>query len=118
MKSLALIGLLVIPSMTFAAEPLDAAALKTLLTGNTAEVLSAGGNTWQIYFSPDGKLIRKDGNNIVEGRWRVEDDGKHCVEGTPGGCGKFVKNDDGTYDRTAQNGYKVRWLSVTPGKGF
>lgn len=119
MKTLAFIGLLLVSCMSFAAETLDAAALKKLLTGNTVDALAPNGNTFQVYFSGDGKLIRKDGDKLSEGTWRVEDDGKQCVEGTNGGCAVITKNEDGTYDRIGgKGGAKARWISVTSGKGF
>lgn len=105
--------------MSFAEETLDAAAVKKLLSGNTVEGLSANsGNTFLTYFTADGKLVRKDGDKITEGVWRVEDDGKQCVEGVPGGCAMIVKNDDGSYDRKNKKGVVARWLTITPGKGF
>lgn len=118
MKTLALFGLLLVSPMSFAEETLDAAAVKKLLSGNTVEALASSGNTFQTYFAADGKLIRKDGDKIAEGAWRVEDDGKQCVEGTPGGCAMIVKNDDGSYDRKTKKGVAARWLTITPGKGF
>ncbi|MEK6664656.1 MAG: hypothetical protein AABY73_12405 [Pseudomonadota bacterium] len=119
MKTLAFIGLLLVSSLSFAAETLDAAAVKKLLTGNTVDALAPNGNTFQVYFAGDGKLIRKDGDKLAEGTWRVEDDGKQCIEGTPGGCAVITKNEDGTYDRIGgKGGTKARWISVTSGKGF
>ncbi len=118
MKPFFLIGLLLISPMSLAGDALDAAAVKELLSGNTVDVLTASGNTFQVYFAPDGKLVRKEGDKIVEGTWHVEDDGRQCVEGTPGGCAKIVKNEDGTHDRIGKGGAKARWLSVNPGKGF
>ena len=100
----------------YAAETLDAEAVKKLITGNT---VVAKGGAQKNYFAPDGKTYRQVGGKIVEGTWRVEADGSQCVEGMPGGCAKIARNDDGTYSRLTPEGEVIlKWTAVVDGKDF
>jgi len=117
--TLAVAGLLLVSTWAHAGETLNADAVKKLITGNTVDGLAPNGNTQQNYFAPDGTTIRKIGDKLTEGTWSVNDDGSQCVKGMPGGCAKIVSNGDGTYDRVVEGGgIRLRWISVTPGKGF
>lgn len=121
MKTLTFVlaGFVLFSTGAYAAETLDADAVKKLISGNTVHGLAPNGNTQQNYFSPDGKTYRQVGGKILEGTWRVNDDGTQCVEGMPGGCAKIVRNDDGTYDRvTTEGGVRLKWSSVVNGKDF
>jgi len=121
MKILACIGLLLVSTFSFAAETLDAAAVKKLITGKTADVLTANtGEMRKTYFSADGKVVRQADDKTEEGTWTVEDDGSHCLQGVKGGCAMIVSNSDGTYDRVHKKKGNVlaRWLSFTDGKSF
>ena len=112
-------GLALFSTGAYAAETMDADAVKKLISGNTVHGLAPNGNPQKNYFSPDGKTYRQVGGKILEGTWRVNDDGSQCVEGMPGGCAKIVRNDDGTYDRvTTEGGVRLKWSSVVNGKDF
>lgn len=89
-----LAGFVLFSASVQAAETLDAEGVKKLITGNTVHGLAPNGNTQKNYFSPDGKTYRQVGGKILEGTWRVNDDGTQCVEVMPGGCAKIVRNDD------------------------
>lgn len=116
---IAVAGFLLVSASVQAAETLNADAVKKLISGNTAHGLAPNGKTPKIYFSTDGKLYRQDGDTVREGTWHVKDDGMQCVEGTPGGCARIVRNDDGSHDRVNADGKTLlKWTSVTPGKGF
>lgn len=115
---LALMALIICCGSALAGETLDAAAVKKLLTGNTAHVQRGDGTTLKNYFSPDGKLIRYENGATSEGTWQVKDDGTHCVDGLPGGCGRIVKNSDGSYDRVQAWGRPVTFSAVVNGKDF
>ena len=121
MKAITLVfsGFVLFSTGSFAAETLDADAVKKLISGNTVDGLAPNGNTQKNYFAPDGTTIRKIGDKLIEGTWNVKEDGTQCVTGMPGGCAKIVSNGDGTYDRVVEGGgIRLRWVSVTSGKGF
>ena len=117
--ALALSCLFVISTAVQAAETLDAVAVKKLITGNTVHGLAPNGGTQKNYFAPDGTTLRQVGGKVLEGTWRVNEDGTQCVDGMPGGCATIVKNDDGTYDRVVANGSaRLKWTTVVNGKDF
>lgn len=106
-------------TVAHAEKTLNADEIKKLITGNTVLGMAPNGMTQKNYFSPDGKTIRQVGDKLIEGTWSVKDDGSQCVTGMPGGCAQIVSNEDGTYDRVgADGGIRLKWTSVTPGKGF
>lgn len=114
-----LAGLILFYGSAQADATLDAAAVKQLITGNTAHVQRGDGTTLKNYFSPDGKVIRYEKGETSEGTWQVKDDGTHCVEGMAGGCAKIVKNGDGSYDRVLPWGkVPVTWTAIVNGKDF
>ena len=117
--TLVFVALVIFSTSVQAAETLDAEGVKKLITGNTVHGLAPNGNTQKNYFAPDGKTHRQVGGKILEGTWRVNDDGTQCIEGMPGGCAKIVRNDDGTYDRvTTDGGVRLKWTAVVNGKDF
>lgn len=121
MKISLLALLMLATAMAHAGETLDAEAVKKLLTGKTALALSVGYSAeLKNYFSPDGKLYRNLDGKITVGTWSVEEDGTHCVQNIPGGCGKIVSNGDGTYDRVNNKTgeVKARWFALVDGKDF
>lgn len=112
-------GLVLFSLGAYAGETLDADAVKKLISGNTVQGVTPNGKTPKIYFSSDGKAIRKGEDGVFEGTWKVNDDGMQCVTGLPGGCAKIVRNDDGTYDRVTTEGkVLLKWTSVVNGKDF
>jgi len=115
----ALAGFVLFSTGAYAAETLDADAVKKLISGNTVHGLTPNGKTPKIYFSSDGKAFRKGDDGTFEGTWSVNDDGTQCVAGIPGGCAKIVRNDDGTYNRVTTEGKaRLKWTSVVNGKDF
>lgn len=117
--TIACASLLLTSTLAHAEKTLDADAVKKLITGNTVNGLAPNGDTQKNYFAPDGTTIRQIKGKLVEGTWSVKDDGTQCVAGMPGGCAKIVSNDDGTYDRVVgDGGIRLKWVSVTAGKGF
>jgi len=118
-STLAVAGFVFFCASAQAAETLDAEGVTKLITGNTVHGLAPNGNTQKNYFSPDGKTYRQVGGKILEGTWRVNDDGAQCVDGMPGGCAKIVRNGDGTYDRvTADGSVRLKWTAVVDGRDF
>lgn len=121
MKTIAFVfaGFVLFSTGAYAAETLDADAVKKLISGNTAHGLTPNGKTPKIYFSSDGKAFRKGDDGTFEGAWRVNDDGTQCTAGIPGGCAKIVRNHDGTYDRVTTEGKALlKWTSIVNGKDF
>ncbi|ENO89094.1 MULTISPECIES: DUF995 domain-containing protein [Thauera] len=59
-------------------KPLDAAKVRTLLSGNTATGTTASGSGFMIYNAPDGTTRGKSGNSSDTGKWDVTADGQHC----------------------------------------
>ncbi len=117
---LSLAGLLVLCGSAQAGETLDAAAVKKLITGNTAHIQRGDGSSLKTYFSPDGKVIRHENGVTSEGTWQVKDDGMHCVEGIAGGgCARIVKNADGSYERVQPwSKAAITWTAIVNGKDF
>ena len=91
-----------------AAEPLDADAVKKLITDKTVHNQTPRGFV-ATYFAADGKAYRSG----EEGTWLVKDDGTHCIEGMRGGCFKVVPNGNGTYTRG-----QGEWTSIVDGKAL
>lgn len=120
MKSItiAITGLILASATAYAGETLNAAAVKNLVSGNTAVGETDTGTKMMNYFSPDGTLHRKMGKKMMEGTWEVKDDGTQCIEGVPGGCATIVKNDDGTYDRMQDGVSRLKWTEFKSGKAF
>ncbi len=115
----ALLYFLLLSANAHAVEALDAEAVRQLVTGNTVHGLRADGETQKNYFAPDGRTYRQIGSKIIEGTWRVNDDGTQCVDGMPGGCARIVKNGDGTYERVTTDGRtRLKWSAVVKGKDF
>lgn len=112
-------GFILFSSGAYAGETLNADAVRKLLTGNTVQGVTPNGKKPKIFFSADGKAIRKGEDGEFEGTWKVQDDGMQCVVGLPGGCALIVRNDDGTYDRVTTEGkVLLKWTAVVNGKDF
>ena len=107
---------LVLPLTAAAGERLDGAAVRALLTGNTAQITSRDGVALQNYFAPDGTLVRLANGKVLQGRWSVKDDGTQCVDGLPGGCATVEREADGTLYRVV-DGLRLKWVFVN-GKSF
>lgn len=105
---------------TSAAETLSGDQIKALIVGKTVQVEHLMKDTeFQMYFAPDGTAIRKGGNGIKTGTYRIENN-MHCIDmGKGENCGTVVANGDGTYKRL-KNGKKhvINWLKFSEGKTF
>lgn len=109
----------IVSAAAHAAEPLDAAAVKALITGKTVLGQGPEGGQQKNYFAPDGKTVRQVGAEIIEGNWGVRPNGMQCVQGMPGACGRIVPNGDGTYNRVMPDGrVAITWIKIVDGKDF
>lgn len=103
----------------FAQSQLDAAEVRTLIVGNTADVDPGEGIPFRAYFEPSGKWVQQRGGEILEGTWRINDDGSQCVTNSSGlSCGFIQKNGDGTYTRIVDGRAGFRWTKIHAGKAF
>jgi hypothetical protein len=59
-------------------KPLDAAKIRTQLSGNTAAGTTAKGNSFLIFHAPDGTMRGKSGNSSDTGTWEASSDGQFC----------------------------------------
>ena len=93
----------------------DADTIKALITGKTVSVThERSGNEWKMYFSPEGKSIRDNGD---EADWRINSEGQHCNTGVPLECAKVADLGNGTYARIKPNGdIAVIWTKIEDGK--
>ena len=115
----ATIGIILFSTLAFAAETLDADAVKKLLIGHTLHDVRLNGTKVKSYFAADGKLYRQDDGKNSEGTLSVTEDGHQCIGGVFGGCANIVHNDDGTYDRLLPDGKVfLKWDTVVDGKDF
>lgn len=105
MKIVPAIAILMISGQLYAAEPMSADAVKSLMSNNTmnGKNLKKDKN-FTNYFREDGtatKLTSK--GKKWQGKWQVKDDGQHCVEWDKkkkrGGCGAIVDLGNGTYHK-------------------
>lgn len=103
-------------SSAHAATPLDGDALKQLINDKTVQVTRVkDGAKWRVYFAPDGKQITR-GERSSEGKWWVDDAGKHCNDKGMLKCAQVVSNDDGTYARLKEDGKPlVVWSDIVQG---
>ena len=62
------------------AQPLDAARLEVLLTGNTLRIQVAPDRTAALYFAPDGSVraVMPDGTADT-GKWSLPSEGGYCI---------------------------------------
>lgn len=90
-------------------------ALKALMSGKTVSVIhNNSGREWKMYFSPEGKSIRDNGD---EGAWEVNSSGQHCNTGVKLKCAKVADLGDGTYARLKPSGdIAVTWTKIEDGK--
>lgn len=89
--------------------------LINLIKGKTVTVVvKSNGKQWKMYFSPDGKSIRDNGD---EGEWEVNDKGQHCNTGVKLKCAAVADLGGGTYARKKPNGdIAVTWTKIEDGK--
>ena len=63
-------------------KPLEAAKIRTLLSGNTAAGTTASGNGYMVFHAADGTMRGKSGNSSDAGKWEVRPDGQFCNQWT------------------------------------
>lgn len=76
------------------AQPLDAARLELLLTGNTLHIQVAPERTAALYFAPDGSVhaVMPDGRADT-GKWSLSAEGGYCIsweKGPKGSCTRVL----------------------------
>jgi hypothetical protein len=113
-----LFGASFLAAQAFAADFLTRDEVKKLVAGGTVHVEGTGGVKFRAYFDPNGKVTRKQDNQVMEGVWRVQDNGALCVRygDKEERCGKVEKSGDGTHTRVDDANTAFRWTKATRGK--
>jgi len=71
------------PASALAADNLDADAVKALFSGRTGYAVHLLKDLEIVaYFDADGTTRQKRNGEDWTGKWKVEDDGKHCIKMT------------------------------------
>lgn len=108
MKKLLPLILLACSGAAFAAAPLSADQIKTLLAGNSAAGFAdALGKNYTVFYAPDGRLIQVlEGKKKRQGNWKIKDDGTLCTQfpTEPERCTKVVPGENGEYLRMKDDG--------------
>jgi len=97
----------------------DAKELRELIVGNTihSQDLQRGYAT-KAFVDPSGKFLFEISGSIVNGTWRIREDGAFCVAIAGESCSRVQKVGDGTYSRIADGVAKAKWLKITPGNAL
>lgn len=101
----------------YSAEPMSAESLGALLTNNTIHCNNFNKNSkFTTYFRDDGSATKLTGEGEkIPGRWRIRDDGQHCLDWGEGECCNPVfDNGNGTYMKT-EDGEPKTEFTVTRG---
>ncbi len=109
MKHLLLSSCLVLLSAsTWAAAPLSADQVKSLIAGNSAPGFAdALGKNYTAYYSPEGKLTQVlDNKKRRQGSWKISDDGQFCTQfpSESERCTRVVPSENGEYQRVKDDG--------------
>ena len=98
---------------------LDAKELRELIVGNTihSEGLPRGYET-KAFVDPSGKFLFEISGSIINGTWKIKEDGVFCVAIAGETCSRVQKIADGTYTRLVDGIPRARWLKVTPGNAL
>jgi hypothetical protein len=98
---------------------LSATEVRALIVGNTVEVQRPNGTRYLAFYEPGGLWVRQERGRIVEGTWRILDDGMQCVAvGKDDACARIQKNADGTYTRIQEGQPQFTWLKIASGKAL
>lgn len=108
MKRIAMLCLLMTSGAAWAAAPLTADQVKTLIAGNSAAGFAdALGKNYTAYYSPDGKLTQVlENKKRRQGTWKITDDGNFCTQfpSEQERCTKVVASANGEYQRVKDDG--------------
>jgi len=120
LRTMSLIAALILSPAAFAGEALDAAALKALIVGKTVSGHHEFRDfDFQVYFAPNGDMVRVIDGDETEGTYRITSRGEHCIElGHIANCATVEDNGDGTYTRVlSHNGKRpITWHAFTEGR--
>lgn len=139
MKYLITPGLLILLALSssplLAFGKLSAEEVRALFTGNTVEgerrkglepgqnpdMLGTYAEKYIAWFAGDGKVVRDMGGRRRTGKWRVMENGKHCIQwqGKQEKCAA-IRKEGSIYKRTLKSKYgKILWemtfTRFTPG---
>lgn len=123
MKRFAMLGLLILSGAAWAATPLTADQIKTLIAGNSASGFAeALGKNYTAYYTPDGKLIQLlEGKPKRTGTWKVNDKSEFCTQfpSEPERCTKVIAGENGQYQRVKDDGMVTNtWKKFTKGNTY
>lgn len=108
MKRIALFTLLMMSGAAWAAAPLTADQVRTLIGGNSAAGFAdALGKNYTAYYAPDGKLTQMlENNKRRQGTWKITDDGHFCTQFPTESerCTRVVQSENGEYQRVKDDG--------------
>lgn len=110
---------LIFSGALFSAEPMSADAVKSLLTNNTMYCRNIQKDSESInYYRDDGTVTKLTSKGeIIQGNWRVADDGWHCQDwGNDDGecCHPVFDEGYGIYQKTEEDNPKAKF-TVTEG---
>jgi len=123
MKRLTLCCLLAFSATAWAATPLTAPEIKTLIAGNSASGFAeALGKNYTAYYTPDGKLIQLlEGKPKRVGTWKVTDKNEFCTKfpSEPERCTKVSAGANGEYQRVKDDGMVTNtWKKFYKGNAY
>jgi dienelactone hydrolase len=98
---------------------LGAKELRELIVGNT--IHSQGlprGHATKAFVDPSGKFLFEISGSIINGTWKIKEDGAFCVTIAGETCSRVQNVADGTYTRFLDGIPRARWLKVTPGNAL
>lgn len=108
MKRLVLLALIALSANSWAANPLTATEIKTLIAGNSAAGFAdALGKNYTAYYSPEGKLTQVlENGKRRQGTWKIADDGHFCTQFPTESerCTKIFPSGNGEYQRVKDDG--------------
>jgi hypothetical protein len=111
-----LAGLISGLSLTTSAAPrtLDAKEITELFTDKTAhtEIKMTQDKKYLIYYGKDGKVIMKAGDTKTDAKWRVSEDGKHCLSiNNRERCATVIQDNTGVYYRVMGKNRRVHAIT-------